>query len=173
MLAELNPGTKRIAFLGLTNNQSIGTNIRVMQEAAKPMGIAVRLLKAGSPGAIERAFEVMAAEKFDGFIVAAAAQLLANQQLIIDLAARRRLLAIYSREEYVASGGLLSLGVDREHQYRRAAEYVDRILRGAKPADLPVEQPTKFERVVNLRTARALGLRIPQSILLRADRVIE
>jgi len=173
MLVELVPGAKQIAFLGLTNNQSIRTNFRLMQEAAKPLGVAVRLLEAGSPGAIENAFEVMAAEKLDGFMVAAAAELLANQQQLVALAARNRLPAIYARDEFIAAGGLLSLGIDRVHKYRRAAEYVDRILQGAKPADLPVEQPTQFELVVNLKTAHALGLRIPPSILLRADRVIE
>lgn len=173
MLVELVPGAKQIAFLGLMNNQSIRANFRLMQEAAKPLGVAVRLLEAGSPGAIESAFEVMAAEKFDGFMVAAAAQLLANQQQIVALAARNRLPAIYARDEFIAAGGLLSLGIDRVHKYRRAAEYVDRILQGAKPADLPVEQPTQFELVVNLKTAHALGLRIPPSILLRADRVIQ
>ena len=173
MLLELVPGAKQIAFLGLTSNEAIRINFRSMQEVARPRGVAVRLLEAGTPGAIERAFEVMVAEKFDGFMVAAAASLLANRRQIVELAARHRLPATYARDEYVAAGGLLSLGTDADHQYRRAAEYVHRILQGAKPADLPVEQPTKFELVVNLKTARALGLKIPQSILLRTDRVIE
>jgi putative tryptophan/tyrosine transport system substrate-binding protein len=111
----------------------------------------------------------MVAEKFDVFMVAAAAQLLANQQQIVELAARSRLLAVCAREEFVAAAGLLSLGVDREHRYRRAAEYVDRILQGAKPTDLSVEQPTNWS---STSRPRALGLKIPPSILLRADRVI-
>ena len=173
MLLELVPSAKQIAFLGITSNKAIKINFQSMQEVARPRGVAVRLLEAGTPGAIKRAFEVMVAEKFDGFMVAAPAQLLANRRQLVELAARHRLPAAYARDEYVAAGGLLSLGIDADHQYRRAAEYVNRILQGAKPADLPVEQPTKFELVVNLKTARALGRKIPQTILVRADRVIE
>ena len=97
----------------------------------------------------------------------------AHRQLIVDLAAKNRLPATYGRREYVECRGLISYGLNFRDNFRRAAYYVDRILKGAKPADLPVEQPAKFELVINLRTAKALGLTIPQSVLLRADHVIE
>jgi putative ABC transport system substrate-binding protein len=144
-----------------------------MQATARSLGITVQLLDASSPEAIASAFETMAAQKFDGFMVAAVGQLLASRQQIVELAARHRLPAIYAREEFVEAGGLLSFGISVVERFRGAAEVVDRILRGAKPAEMPVEQPTKFELVINLKTARALGLKIPQSIFLRADRVIE
>lgn len=173
MLRELVPGLKRIAFLGSASNQSHLANLRSMQQHARPRGISVRLMEAGSPDEITATFAAMAAENVDAFMVAATGQLLANKQQIVEQAARRRMPAIYARQEFVAAGGLLSLGIDIEQQFRRAAEHVDRVLRGARPAEMPVEQPTKFELVVNMGTARALGIRIPQSILLRADRIIE
>ena len=120
-----------------------------------------------------RAFELMAREKFDGFIVSPTPVLLAHRQNIVDLAARHRLPAVYGREEYIAASGLLSYSRDSVETYRRVADYAHRILQGAKPADLPIEQSSSFRTVVNLATARALGIKIPQSILLRADRVIE
>jgi putative ABC transport system substrate-binding protein len=97
----------------------------------------------------------------------------ANRKAIVDLATKYRLPATYGRREYVDSGGLISYGLNFRDNFRRAAYYVDRILRGAEPGDLPVEQPTKFELVINVKTAKALGLTIPQSILVRADQVIE
>jgi putative ABC transport system substrate-binding protein len=97
----------------------------------------------------------------------------ANMKRIVDFAAKSRLLSIFHRSEFADAGGLVTYGPDRSDMFRRAATYVDKILKGAKPGDLPVEQPTKFELVVNLKTAKALGLTIPQSILVRADRVIE
>jgi putative tryptophan/tyrosine transport system substrate-binding protein len=99
--------------------------------------------------------------------------LLGLRQQIVDLAAKLRLVAIYTNRDFVSAGGMLSYGTDRRQQYRRAAELVDKILRGEKPADIPVEQPTKFELVINLKTAKALGLTIPETLLATADEVIE
>jgi putative tryptophan/tyrosine transport system substrate-binding protein len=99
--------------------------------------------------------------------------LLGLRQAIVDLAAKLRLLAIYTNRDFVGAGGLLSYGTDRRQQYRRAAELVDKILKGEKPADIPVEQPTKFELVINLKTAKALGLTIPETLLATADEVIQ
>ena len=173
MLLEIAPGTKQIAYLGQSSNQAIREIYQSLQETGRSRGIAIRLLEASTPDEIARAFELMVREKFDGFVISASQVLLAHRQNIVDLAARHRLPAVYEREGYVAAGGLLSYGNDRVATYRRAADYVHRILQGAKPADLPVEQSASFRTVVNLAAARALGIKIPQSILLRADRVIE
>ena len=115
----------------------------------------------------------MVSEKFGGFVISATPVLIAHRQIIVDLAARHRLPAIYAREEYVAAGGLLSYGRDPVAGVRRTADFVHRILQGAKPADLPIEQLSSFRTVLNQATARALGIKIPQSILLRADKIIE
>jgi putative ABC transport system substrate-binding protein len=108
-----------------------------------------------------------------GVLVASSAFMFVHRKAIVDLAAAHRIPAIYELENFVEAGGLMSYGVNTAEMERRAAVYVDRILRGAKPADLPVEQPTRFDFVINLRTAKALGLTIPQTLLLRADQVIE
>ncbi len=105
--------------------------------------------------------------------VTASPALTADQKLITELAIKNRLPAIYARADYVESGGLMSYGQDRVEPYRRAAAYVDRILKGAKPADLPVEQPTKFQLMINLKTAKQIGMKIPPNVLARADRVIK
>ena len=115
----------------------------------------------------------MAAAHVGAFIVQQDDLFVSNRSRIIDLAIQRRLPGMYVFSLYPQAGGLMSYGANAEHLYRHAADYVDKILKGAKPADLPVEQPTKFELVINLRTAKALGLTIPRSLLLRADQVIE
>ena len=173
MLLEIAPGAKKIAYLGQSSNQAIREIYQSLQETGRSRGVAIRLLEAGTPDEIARAFELMVREKFDGFVVSGTPVLLAHRQTIVNLAARHRLPAVYGREEYVAAGGLLSHGNDSAERYRRTADYAHRILQGAKAADLPVEQSSGFRTVVNLATARALGIKIPQSILLRADQVIE
>jgi len=124
-------------------------------------------------GEIERTVTAFAREANSGLIVTAGAGVATNRELIIKLAARYRLPAVYPYRYYVASGGLMSYGPDNIDQYRRAAGYVDRILKGEKPADLPVQAPTKYELMINLKTAKALGLEIPTTVLARADEVIE
>lgn len=173
ILTEIAPGARHFAFLGQASNQAVAAVFRSMQETARERNFFVRLMEATDPGAVDRAFELMVAEKFDGFMVASTPVLLPHRQQIVELAARHRLPAVYARNEYVTAGGLLSYAPDGNALFRRAADYVDRILRGAKASNVPVEQPTKFELVVNLKTAKALGISISQSILLRADRVIE
>ena len=173
MLLEIVPGAKKIAYLGQSSNPLTKEVVQSVQEADHSRGVAIRLLEGSTPDAIARAFELMAREKLDGFVVPPTPVLFAHRKTILDLAARRKLPAVYGREEYVAAGGLLSYGNDSVERYRRVADYAHRILQGAKPADLPVEQTASFWTVVNLATARALGIKIPQSILLRADRVIE
>ena len=122
---------------------------------------------------MERAIAAFAGSPNGGLVVTASLMTLSHHNLIITLAARHKLPAVYPYRHVVAAGGLISYGADYTDHYRRAAGYVDRILKGEKPADLPVQAPTKYELVVNLKTARALGLEIPSSVLARADEVIE
>ncbi len=173
LLIELSPGAGKFAFLGQATNPGIVVVFRSMQAAASSVGSSARLLEATNPTEVDQAFAVMVAEKFDAFMVASAPVILPQSRQIVELAAHHRLPGLYARDEYLAVGGLLSYSPDRNAYFRRSAEYVHRIVQGTKPADLPVERPTKLDLVINLRAARALGLKISQSILLRADRVIE
>jgi putative tryptophan/tyrosine transport system substrate-binding protein len=124
-------------------------------------------------GEIERGIAAFADSPNGGLIVTASARAIAHRDLIITLAARHKLPAVYHRSVYVTNGGLLSYGPDFTDQFRRAAGYVDRILKGEKPADLPVQAPTKYELVINMKTAKALGLDVPPALLARVDEVIE
>ena len=124
-------------------------------------------------GEIERAVAAFARSSNGGLIVASGAAAIVHRDLIVTLAARHKLPAVYFDRLFVAAGGLISYGPDYVDQYRHAAAYVDRILKGEKPADLPVQAPTKYETVINLKTAKALGLDVPPSVLARADEVIE
>lgn len=171
LLAEIVPGAKRFALLGPAANPGVQSVLKELQIAVKARGFEVRLLDAGDATAIERTFDGLASEPVDALLVAAA--LFPYRQQIVQLVAHHRIPAAYPRLEFLEPGGLLVYGTDLAPQYRRAAEYVHRILQGAKPAELPVEQPMIVWTGVNLRTARALGLKIPQALLLRADRVIE
>ena len=125
------------------------------------------------PGEIERAISAFARSSNGGLIVTAAPVVLVHRNLIVALAARHRLCAVYSLRPFVTAGGLIFYGPDIADQYRRAAGYVDRILKGEKPADLPVQAPTKFEMAINMKTAKALGITMPVSLLTRADELIE
>jgi putative ABC transport system substrate-binding protein len=173
MLREISPGAKKFAFLGQASNQGIAVVYRSMQAAATAIGATARLMEATSAVEVESAFAEIARGRYDAFMVASAPVLLPQRQQIVELAARHRIPGLYARDEYVAAGGLMSYTPDRRAYFRRAAELVHRIIEGTRPADLPVERPTKFELIVNLKTAAAIGLKIPASILLRADRVIE
>ena len=148
--------------------------VRVSELAARSLDVRLHVLKVGRPDGIEGAF-IGAKENHAGALIVLGSPIFyAHRARLVELAARHRLPTIYPQREFVAgSGGLMSYGADYRDQFRRAATFVDKILRGAKPADLPVEQPTKFELVVNLKAAKALGLTIPPSVLGRADQVIE
>ena len=122
---------------------------------------------------LERAFEASVQQHVRALVVGIDDLTLVHRRIIVDLAAKHRLPAIYASREFVDAGGLMTYGVNYPHLYRRAATYVDKIFRGAKPADLPIEQPTQFELIINRKTAHALGLTIPPSLLLRADHIIE
>jgi putative ABC transport system substrate-binding protein len=146
---------------------------RETQAAAPALGVSLQSVTVQSPDDFDTVFTAMVTDRPESLLVLADTVTSANSSRIIEFAARNRLPAIYEAKNFVAAGGLMSYGVDFTDHYRRAATYVDKILKGAKPADLPIEQPTKFEFVINLKTAKALGLTIPPSLLLRADEVIE
>ena len=173
LLKEIAPGVTRVAVLrDPTAITGIG-QFAVIQSVARSVGVEVSALNLRDAGEIERAVTAFARSSNGGLIVAASALASVQRNLIIELAARHRLPAVYFERLFVADGGLISYGADLADGYRRAADYVDRILKGEKPADLPVQAPTKYELVINLKTAKALGLAIPPAVLARADEVIE
>jgi putative ABC transport system substrate-binding protein len=140
---------------------------------APSVGVDVRPVNVRDAEELERAIAGFARLSNGGMVVTASALAVAHRDLIVSLAARYRLPTVYYRRVFVAGGGLISYGADVVDQYRRAASYVDRILKGEKPADLPVQAPTKYELVINLKTAKALGIDVPPILLARADEVIE
>ena len=173
LLKETVPKTRRVAILSNPANAYHQLAIRELNVAARSLGVQLQLLEARGPNEFDGAFAAMAQERVGALLVVADSLFLLHRTRLADLAARSRLPAAYGSTEKVEAGGLMSYGPSLRDFYRRAAAYVDKILKGAKPADLPVEQPTKFELVINLRSAKALGLTIPQSLLQRADEVIQ
>ena len=171
LLRELVPKATRIAALFNMSNPAIPHQWRQVEAAARALGMQAQLLDMRKQEDLRPAFDSAVRQRAAALVVGLETLTLANAPLIVDLAAKHRLPAMYASGEFV--GGLASYGVHYPDHYRRAATFVDKILKGAKPADLPVEQPTKFELVVNLRTARALGLTIPRTVLLQVDQVIE
>ena len=174
LIREIVPGLARIAVLANTSNDAVRLDWAVIETAARSLGVQSQLLDLRNSDALGPTFDGAGAARRAGVLVVVIdAITLANRQRIVDLAMKYRLPAIYSSREFVDIGGLISYGVSYPDLYRRAATYVDKILKGAKPADLPVEQPTKFEMVINLKTANAIGLGIAPTMLTRADEVIE
>jgi putative tryptophan/tyrosine transport system substrate-binding protein len=173
LLKEIAPRTTRVAVLrDPTNSAGIG-QFAVIQGVAPSLGIEVSPIGLDSVGAIEQGVAAFAKGSNDGLIVIANGLAIAHRKVIIALAAQYRLPAIYSLHPFVTDGGLIAYGPSIPDQFRRAADYVDRILKGAKPADLPVQAPTKYELAINLKTAKALGITFPQTVTARADEVIE
>jgi len=173
LLKEIAPGMRRAAVLrDPTAISGIG-QFAVLQSVARSVGVEVSPLNVRDPGDIEPAVTAFARSSHGGLIVTASPLANVQRSLIVELAARHRLPAVYFERLYVAAGGLISYGPDFADQYRQAAGYVDRIFKGEKPADLPVQAPTKYELVINLKTAKALGLEVPPTLLARADEVIE
>ena len=173
LLKEVAPHITRVAVL---RDPSISAGIgqfAVIQTLAPSIGVDLRVINVRDANEIERAVASFARVPNGGLILTVSALAVVHRELIIALAAKHKLPAVYYRRYFVASGGLASYGYDVDQQFRSAAEYVSRILKGEKPADLPVQAPTKYELVVNLKTARSLGLTLPQSVLARADEVIE
>ena len=175
LLKEAVPGATRVAVLTHPGSATAKTDkdfATRAQAAGRSLGFVVQLIDAGRPVDLDRAFAEMSRWRATALVVMPYATLLQERARIVALAAKQRLPAVYAYRENVVAGGLMSYGADLADQFRRSAAYVDRILKGAKPADLPVEQPTKFELIINLKTAKALGLTIPQTLLLRADEII-
>jgi putative ABC transport system substrate-binding protein len=173
LLKEIAPTVTRVAVL---RDSAIAAGIgqfAVIQSVAPSMGVDVSVINMRDARQIEQDITRFASSPNGGLIVAGSAPAVVHQKLIVALAAQHKLPAVYYRRYFVTSGGLISYGWDVDDQYRGAARYVDRILKGEKPGDLPVQAPTKYELVINLKTAKALGLSVPQSLLSRADDVIE
>jgi putative ABC transport system substrate-binding protein len=173
LIKEIVPGLARIAVLANTSNDAVRRDWARIETAARSLGVQSQLLDLRESDALGPTFDDASARRADALVVVIDAITQANQQRIVDLAMKHRLPAIYSSREFVDAGGLISYGVSYPDLYRRAATYVDKILKGTKPADLPVVQPTKFELVINLKTAKALGIEVPPSLLALADGVIE
>jgi ABC-type uncharacterized transport system substrate-binding protein len=173
LLKEIAPRVTRAAIL---RDPAVASGIGqfgAVQIVAPSLGVELSPVDVRDAGEIERAVAAFASGSNGGLIVTGSALGLVHRKLIVALAARHKLPAVYSARSYVTAGGLISYAPDQIDQFRRAAGYVDRILKGEKPADLPVQAPTKYELVINLKTAKALGLEIPSSVLARADEVIE
>ncbi len=173
MLKEVAPKVSRVAVLQNPNQQGHLRAVRQAEDAARALGVQLQVLKARTPSEIEAAFAAMSSQRAGGVLVLRDAVFRAHRAQIVALAAKSRLPAVYGLREEAEAGGLMAYGASVPQMFRRAATYVDKILKGAKPADLPVEQPTKFELVINLKTAKALGLTIPPSLLGQADQVIQ
>jgi len=173
MLRELVPQIVRVAFLFNMSNTGLQANWKAAEQQARSVGLQPQLLDVRTVRDLEPAFDAAVRQRAGAVIIGLDTLTQAHRGQIIEALAKRHLPAISREREFVEAGGLMSYGVNYPDQYRRAATYVDKILKGAKPTDLPIEQPTKFELVINLKTAKALGLTIPQTLLLRADQVIE
>jgi putative tryptophan/tyrosine transport system substrate-binding protein len=167
------PSVHRVAVLSNPGNSGHALAIRSLKAAAPSLGLDLQLLAARRPNEIDGAFDAMTKERAGAVLVVADSLFLLHGARLAGLTAKYRLPSMHGVREMVEAGGLMSYGPDTTYQSRHAATYVDKILRGAKPADLPVEQPNKFELVINMKTAKALGLTIPPSLLLRADELIQ
>ena len=173
LLKEIEPNVTRVAVLRDPAIAAGTGQFGAIQSVAPSLGLELTPVNVRDPGEIERAISTFARSSNGGLIVTAAPLALVHRDLIVTLAARHKLCAVYSLRPFVTAGGLIFYSPDIADQYRRAAGYIDRILKGEKPADLPVQAPTKFELVINLKAAKAIGLTIPTQFLLRADQVIE
>jgi putative ABC transport system substrate-binding protein len=173
LLKEIAPGLTRVAVLRNPATPTGPAMFGVIQAVAPSLRVEVNPINMRDAGEIERAIATFARPSNGGLIVTASNLAELHRELIVTLAARHKLPAVYSERSFVAAGGLICYGPNFVDQFRRAAGYVDRILKGEKPADLPVQAPTKYETVINLKTAKALGLDVPAQLLARADAVIE
>ena len=174
LLKETVPQVARVAALYESANPTSALEVKeVLPTAARALGLTIRPWEVRAAEEFERVFTAMSKERPDGLYVSTGALTNSNQKRIVSFALKSRLPSVYGRREYVDNGGLIYYGADLADSYRRVAYYVDRILKGAKPADLPVEQPTKFELVINLKTAKQIGVTIPPDVLARANKLIK
>jgi ABC-type uncharacterized transport system substrate-binding protein len=173
LLKQLIPRASRVAILRDPDNRSSALSLHEAESVAKSLGVVVQGVSVRGPRDLDAAFLAMKRARTDAVIFGENTRFIADRRRIADLALMHRLPMIVAAKEYAEAGGLISYGTDYSDLFRRAATYVDRILKGAKPGHLPIEQPTKFELVINLKTAKALGLTIPPSLLQRADEVIQ
>jgi putative ABC transport system substrate-binding protein len=162
-----------VAALEMSTRPGNAQALKEMELAAKALGVKLQFLDVLSPKDIEAAFQTAAKGRAEAVLALGGPVLLSQRKQVVELATRNGLPAIYARPEFVEDGGLMTYGPSITDLFRRAATYVDKILKGAKPADLPVEQPQKFELVINLKAAKQIGLTIPPNVLVRADRVIK
>jgi putative tryptophan/tyrosine transport system substrate-binding protein len=173
LFSELVPNLKHVGIVSNSYNPNVAVQLRQTEEAARSLGLRSRIVDVSAAEDFERAFARLSAEGVDGVVVLADPLVLGHAQRIAELAQGARLPTAFQRRENVEAGGLMSYGSDLVAQFRQATFYVNRILRGTKPADLPVEQPTKYNLVINQKAAKVLGLKIPQTLLVAADEVIE
>jgi putative ABC transport system substrate-binding protein len=176
LLKQAVPGVSRVAVLWQPGGSGEHTGKDMLKEAevaGRALGVRLQFVEARGPADFDRAFSDMTRAHASALTSLGGSMFFNERRRLVDLAAKNRLPAVYPQREFVDAGGLMAYGPDLADKFRRAATYVDRILKGARPADLPVEQPTKFELVINLKAAKALGLTIPPSLLARADHVVE
>ena len=173
LLKEAIPGISHVAVLSNPTNPDSTFSVKEVEAAAHELGVKLRLHEAADPTRFDGAFRAMSAERAGAVLVLTDSMLLTHRKRIVELAAQNRLPAMYPISEYANVGGLMFYGANFPDMYRRAATFVDKILKGSKPADLPVEQPTKFDLIINLKAAKQIGLTIPPNVLARADRVIK
>jgi putative ABC transport system substrate-binding protein len=173
LLKQALPKLSRVTVLWNSANEGMRARFQETQAGAQSLGVALQSVTVQSPDDFQPLFATMSKERPEALLVLADTVTVANRERAVEFAARSRVPAIYETRVFVDAGGLMSYGVNMADHYRRAATYVDKILKGARPADLPVEQPIKFEMVINLKTAKALGLTIPPPVLARADEIID
>jgi putative ABC transport system substrate-binding protein len=172
LIREILPKASRVAIFWNKSNTGMAIEAKATQEAAGPMGITLQDRGVKDPSEMELVFDTMSKERPDAFLALMDIPLRAHRKRILEFLAKDRVPAIFESKDWVQAGGLISYGPDGTDVTRRAVAQLDKILKGAKPSEIPVEQPTKFEMVVNLKTAQQIGLTIPPNVLARADRVI-
>ena len=173
LLMEAAPGIKRVAVIWNPNSPASADILRETEGAARAMGLQVHPFEAGSPSDVDGALQAVMTARANALITVGDGMLWTQRARIVDFASKHRLPAMFPDREFAEVGGLMAYGPNAADSVRRAAALVDRVLKGAKPADLPIEQPTQMDLLLNLKTAKALGLTVPQSLLVRAERVIE